>query len=844
MTFVSGQNLANPNVRTLRPNYSKQKVTGGINRPALGKEQYEASANLPPEVQAARDAGATVTRNDKEYIVTGTTLNSQDQEIQQPNYIPVDSLIDNRNKFLNQVNEPMSVFRPDQQKSYAAKTRTVSVSRNISPQQQSPIIESAKVTQQDKINYDPFNFVGQIKTGNQSQTNFVRDIITAPSPKQKFTTADYQRQQAYQNVKNQFEANPLQYEGSEYFKTSTLTTAAGTTTSYSLSQDYFNSKEFRDTLYKELPKEKITFGEFLKTPFLSPQGLGLVTTGLVGEANIITGDLVSNIPSGYKFNLAKFIINPVTELTRGSPQLLKTKTPFTVQQGGDLLLMAAFSPPVPGAGYNLLSTTASRGVTIGGSPFVKYSVTPTYLKQVGADVVNVPFDTASSFSISQVKVGGLTPEYTFGRGESILGANVNILNEKEFTVQVGGGENIAPIRLRSGDLTIKGTAWGYGTFENGVGKVAGWNFIVEKTGIQTKGFTSVYGKIGDYYAKTPIEGTDAYVLSDKGLGFIDKTFTAGETKLSFSGITPTSIKDVYRFQSSDTIPSLRISGLNYGEPTGELLIKFNYPKISGDKGFTIIKGGGSKTPLSYTFGETQSQSQALTTQFKDVSIGPAIKGLETSATETITTTTKFNLYPASAFAGTGQYERTEGLTATKTIGSGLSLKNEFTNNLNPMFKFQTPSLQNRKSYLTFTSLYPVQSSSNLFKQSLYTPSLQKVEQSYTFVTPQLTQQVFGTSTTPPVFYIPPLDITGFGGAAGIPFLGFDNAGFGRSKTKKSKPQRISPSLLGIANRDLLGITGTKPFKDISIGGINPFKTRLVLTGMGKGTRKSGKKRKK
>jgi hypothetical protein len=40
MAFVSGQNLANPNARTLRPDYSKQTVSGGLNRPAVGGEVY------------------------------------------------------------------------------------------------------------------------------------------------------------------------------------------------------------------------------------------------------------------------------------------------------------------------------------------------------------------------------------------------------------------------------------------------------------------------------------------------------------------------------------------------------------------------------------------------------------------------------------------------------------------------------------------------------------------------------------------------------------------------------------------------------------------------------------
>jgi hypothetical protein len=41
MAFVSGQNLANPSQRQKFLEAQRtQKVTGGLNRPAIGKEQY------------------------------------------------------------------------------------------------------------------------------------------------------------------------------------------------------------------------------------------------------------------------------------------------------------------------------------------------------------------------------------------------------------------------------------------------------------------------------------------------------------------------------------------------------------------------------------------------------------------------------------------------------------------------------------------------------------------------------------------------------------------------------------------------------------------------------------
>lgn len=240
----------------------------------------------------------------------------------------------------------------------------------------------------------------------------------------------------------------------------------------------------------------------------------------------------------------------------------------------------------------------------------------------------------------------------------------------------------------------------------------------------------------------------------------------------------------------------------------------------------------------------------------------------------------YKILPAKeTSSGAGTYIISGGTTKTTTISKVVSAdlsqtiskaSSSFVSSSTKGFKGigSLAGLGSLTKTITTTKLSPMQKVSSNIVQRQYQPSVAWVD----YATPQRispinvqyptttqkTIQIPVTDTTfiqepPTEFYqlptiifttIPPISITPMVKEFGYvqPF-GFDESSLGRRKKRKIKKQRISPSLLGIASRDLFNITGTKPFKDIPIvGGIDPFKTRLVLTGQ-KRRKTSGRKRK-
>lgn len=657
--------------------------------------------------------------------------------------------------------------------------------------------------------------------------------------------------------------NPLSYSNSTGFNINTISNSTGNFTTYSLNSSYFQSPEYKN--------------KYNITNFSQPR-TELNLFGSTNYARTVGKTIEQNYPkdTGNLFGDLLLNINPLTEVAKSSSFILST---------GAELSEGLF---IAGPEAAFLKTTEMFQSTLGGSPFFKYEVTPTYQLDIktssGTGSFNIPFKQTDEFqnfvgigdyNIFKTKVGGVTPEYTISSGKSLLGGTVNVLKDNNYILKAGIDPG-TEIKITSGDYTFSGKGYAIGGNKEGLGFAYGDTFAIGENGkITSASFNNVFKRSSLGYQSYGInfEGLqndfgrpfNFNIPSVRGNAFLDLTNIEGNNKLSFTGLSTRGNELYPLFESTDIFPT-RTGQNNFAftDKNAQYYLKLNLPQDETGSPFKIIKGTGSKSPYNILEPQLGGSSSILT------------KSFEVAASKQIPSSTSFDMFPKSAFYGTGQYERSDGgysLTKMTGLNNGGSLINtkdfnlmlsgsgfniggssgrnkfaplintgDFERSINGA-SFLQPTSSSQKfnqlpGFKSFQVVVPIES--NDYSQSLQLSQAFKLGLDQKQITSSLFKIPSGTGQGDFGFKLP--DFTGFGG--GFPDLSFggSSGGSGRKRRKVARPQRVSPSLLGIADFDLLGIKGSKPLIDVgNLGlGINPFDTRYVYGGSPRKSRSKSK----
>ena len=294
-------------------------------------------------------------------------------------------------------------------------------------------------------------------------------------------------------------------------------------------------------------------------------------------------------------------------------------------------------------------------------------------------------------------------------------------------------------------------------------------------------------------------------------------FTGGERVFGFERISafPEQFRVVKGFKT-------QVSGLG-------LRIKFPSQDIS--KGIKIFRGGGTKTPLSKTFGDTLTQTQQIQTQ-----LGGGLKIDTSGIVKSLPSTSQITQTTGLDFGGVGALE-----SLTKTIQKDL-LKQIPITDIGQLSVSKTQQRQRTRLAFSQKQLFKQLSIPKQLQQQFQLPrqkTLLRLAQPQLRVTPSRARfdvraGFFGGFGFP--FAVPPL----------IRFPSFPPGIERRVRRGKKPKRRIQPSLTGIVGAELFGIRrGELPttFKIDGLDiGILPGKVRRVPKKKVKTKKKKGTKK--
>lgn len=657
---------------------------------------------------------------------------------------------------------------------------------------------------------------------------------------------------AIKDTRKQFEENPEAFEGKQGFIKDVTIKDTGEeviiTTSYSLSADYFKTlPEYKSAIaYQNLftdtgtikSEEYMNYLKSARTDWnklpkdvrvsstIAGLQLGVIKGGVGIAEGIIDYGTQLSVKTLKKDETGKFV--EPKEFSFGTramtiPSEFKT-TSFLKNPAkwGKELITERPTAFGTGAVYTGLITPAITNV--GKNIYYGYKA-----GQLGASVTKT-FSYLSPVRLTGTYVPNVKEEFIRGFKKSPAGSLEFTSDGETFTYTEGVTKDFK-IGLKSSQLA---TSTGKGATGVSLTEVSNVPYLTfERTGIGEFGtFTP------QYYA------TDLTAVPYGTSGFRATTYTqniaTGEGKITrISGFRPNLFSgtnyDIYGFvggERTTTILSADTSKFIQSgfEPTIRGYgLSFNLqPEATGDKGFTIIKGGGTKTPFSKTFGS--DVTQVTTQQFKT----PAIIG--------------FSQLPKTSFlTGSGITSGLSGglLTTTRT-------------NVREKEKIKTTTLttqalntrQLTKSFTT-TIQKPVEILKTPSAQAISPAQSQKQAQTEVFAH---LQTYAGAVTTPPVTttyglpepyvpFIPPFKLPKL-------FGGLGNLG---TKTYKGKSRyKYTPSYEALTGFAKGKTTKRKGFTGLEVRGIpkgftwayKSPKLNLNFLGFNKKRKKSTKRRKK
>jgi hypothetical protein len=840
-------------------------VTGGLNRPALGHEYYQAKADnlgysfdknaqLPADLQIAKDSGAVIMRNDQYFVANKVSNNTNYSDSQRVSYAPVDMPsgyqgISTRNGIIG---EPIPAyptvrttplvfssftgqsFKDTSGKSYSPfqldMNNDMKVNSYEIKQQSIPGVSSTAYGTTSKDKFNPFfipmtliqqgvdDFKGFGKTVSSYSLgdygkNFWSGLWDNRTPKQR-QSDNLQIENAFTNTKMRLQNNPIQFENVSGFNVNTISNSSGDFTTYSLNESYFKSKDFTSQLNLSQPRTELNlFGATDFAKDISKYDFGnskLIPSIFSSPSNPFRAAL----PIAVDIAEGALLLAPFKTTTQLFPGQQTTYNAYSPAQNFEIIEPKSLNALFEGQGVGVPKVYFTPK-TLGYGQYIKigngeYTSTKRFSLSSG-DYKDVFTGSQVQKMYSNVKLidyNGKPMKGTYNIVDwgttTIFDKNLNIVGKSDFS---GASQSIGQLNPdvfgKSSILSVKdinsqspdyslNRVFKIGTNIKGQGISEGYSVVVPKGNLLGVGYTS----------ESPITTESSYI-------------TFGRSLQSF---------DVFK--------------------TSDYSINF------GDKGFYNFGKGSTSTPLSSTFKDAGTV------------LGPAFKMDFTPPGKTDlsffsgTKSTSFDMFPKSSYYGTGQYERTnqysidmKGFSKTIKTGVGTGMErggslintNEFQRMTNPssqlnMFS-QSQSLS--KSFAFPSSLIQVPVSTGQYRQISFQPTVPVQSQitnqifDYNFEQPRITTGGFGISFP---------DFTGFGGGALSPSLG-GLSGFGfNTRRKKGKKQRISASLTGLGMYEFGGIKGTKAIKEYTIQGFDlgadPFQTRLIL---GSSRRKSKRK---